>query len=98
MNEDDVQSSRCAFDAACSYCQGRVARQMGFGAKFIELPVVKTAKRRRQATQHPDQRELRGDDVDDKAEPRLLGELEAIFGFPLHLRKRLAREKQPRVK
>jgi hypothetical protein len=82
---------------ARSYCQGRVAGQMGFGAKFIELPVVKAAERRRQATEHPDQREPRGDDVDDKAEPHLPGVREAVFGFALHLVQRLAGEEQVRV-
>jgi hypothetical protein len=46
---------------------------------------------------NPDQRDLRGDEVDDKAEPRLLGEGEALFGFALHFRQRLAGEEQVRV-
>ncbi len=64
---------------------------------LIELPVVKATKFRRQAAEHPNQRELRGDDVNDKAEPRLLGEREAVFGFALHLRQRLAGEEKVRV-
>ena len=68
-----------------------------FDMKLIELPVVKATECRRQAAQHPNERELRGDDVNDKAEPRLLGEREAMFGFCLHLRQRLAGEEQVRV-
>src|SRR5262245_42254559 len=82
---------------ARSYCQGRVAGQMGFGAKFIELPVVKAAERRRQAAKHPDQRELCGDEVNDKTEPHFPGVRKAVFGFALHLVQRLAGEEQVRV-
>ena len=63
----------------------------------LNCPVVKATEFRRQAAQHPNQRELRGDDVNDKAEPRLLGEREAVFGFGLHLRQRLAGEEKVRV-
>ena len=68
-----------------------------FDLKLIELPVVQAAESRRQAAQHPNQRELRGDEVNDKAEPRLLGERQAPFGFRLHVRQRLAGEEQVRV-
>ncbi len=64
---------------------------------LIELPVVQATECRRQAAQHPNQRELRGDEVNDKAEPRLLGEREALYGFPLQFRQRLAGEEQVRV-
>ncbi|CAB3810393.1 hypothetical protein LMG28614_07268 [Paraburkholderia ultramafica] len=70
--------------------QGRVAGQMVFDAKFIELPVVKATEFQRQAAQHPDQRELRGDEVNDTAESRLFGECEATRCFALHLGQRLA--------
>ena len=70
---------------------------MVFDAKLIELPVVKATEFQRQAAQHPNQRELRSDDVNDKAEPRLLGVREAVFGFALHLVQRLAGEEQVRV-
>jgi hypothetical protein len=68
-----------------------------FGTKLIELPVVKATEFQRQAAECSYQRELRGDGVNDKAEPRLLGEREAMFGFSLHLRKRLASEEKVRV-
>jgi hypothetical protein len=51
----------------------------------------------RQAAQHPNQRELHGDEVNDKTEPRLLGERAAPFNFRLHFRQRLADEEQVRV-
>src|SRR3954453_14185382 len=79
------------------YCQGRVAGQMGFSAKFIELPVVKAAERRRQAAKRPYQRELCGDKVNDETEPHLPGVRQAVFGFALHLAQRLAGEEQVRV-
>ena len=70
---------------------------MLFNAKLIELSAVKAAEFRRQAAEHPNQRELRSDDVNDKAEPRLLGEREAMFNFVLHVGQRLAGEEQGRV-
>ena len=63
----------------------------------MELPVVKATKFECKAAEHPNQCELRGDDFDDKAEPRLFDEREATFGFALHLRQRLAGEEQVRV-
>ena len=77
--------------------QDRVAGQQAFDVKLVELPVVEAAEGGRQAAQHPDQRDLRGDEVDDEAEARLLGEGEAPFGFRLHFRQRLAGEQQVRV-
>lgn len=70
---------------------------MGFDAKLIEVRVVKATEFRRQTAEHPDQRELCCNYVNDKAEPRLLGEREAMFGFSLHLRKQLASEEEVRV-
>jgi hypothetical protein len=70
---------------------------MVFGAKLIEVPVVKATECRRRAAEHPNQRELRCDEVNDKAEPRLLGVPKAVFGFPLYLRQRLAGEEKVRV-
>ena len=43
---------------------------MLFDEKLIELPVVKAAEFRRQAAEHPNQRELRGDEVNDNAMKR----------------------------
>ncbi|CAB3810364.1 hypothetical protein LMG28614_07258 [Paraburkholderia ultramafica] len=77
--------------------QGTVAGQMVFGAKLIELSVVKATEFQRQAAEHPDQRELRGDAVDDKAESRLLSERKALFRFALRLRQRVAGEESVRV-
>ena len=70
---------------------------MVFGEKLVELPVVKATEFQRQTAQRPNQRELRGDDVNDEAEPHLPGEREAMFGFALHRRQRLAGEEQIRV-
>src|ERR1700723_4525381 len=78
----------------CSHRQGRVTGQMLFNAKLIELSAVKAAEFRRQAAEHPNQRELRSDDVNDKAKPRLLGEREAMFNFVLHVGQRIAREER----
>ena len=63
---------------------------MALDLKLIELLIVEAAEFRRQAAQRPNQRELRGDDVNDEAEPRLLGEREAMLGFALAPRQRLA--------
>jgi hypothetical protein len=68
-----------------------------FGVELIELPVVKATEFRRQATEHSNQRELGGDEVNDKAETRLFSERQAMFGFGLHLGQRLAGEEQVRV-
>src|ERR1700723_1002020 len=81
----------------CNHRQGPVTGQMLFNAKLIELSAVKAAEFRRQAAEHPNQRELRSDDVNDKAKPRLLGEREAMFNFVLHVGQRLAGEEQGRV-
>ena len=70
---------------------------MALDPKLIKLLIVKGAKCRRQAAQRPDQPELGGDDVNDKPEPRLLREREAMLGFALHLGKRIARREKVRV-
>jgi len=67
------------------------------GAKLIEMPVVKATELRRQAAERSDQREFRGDEVNDSAEPRLLGESKAVFGFALHLGQRFAGEEKGHV-
>src|SRR5580700_9653675 len=77
--------------------QGPVAGQTEFGANLIELRIVKAAEFRRQAAQHPNQGELHCDVMNDEAEPRLLGEHEAMFGFSLYLEQRLASEEKVRV-
>src|ERR1700730_1234111 len=64
---------------------------------LIKVLIVKTAEGRRQAAQRPDQPELGGDAVNDKPEPRLLCECEAVLGFALYLGKRIARREKVRV-
>src|ERR1700731_5082330 len=64
---------------------------------LIKLLIVKTAEFRRQAAQRSDQPELGGDGVNDKPEPRLLREREAMVGFAFHLGKRIARREKVRV-
>ena len=41
--------------------------------------------------------ELRGDEVNDELEPRLLRKLEAMLGFALHFDERIARREKVRV-
>src|ERR1700692_1816148 len=67
---------------------------MALEPKLIKLPMVKRAEFRRQATKGPDQPELRGDDVNDETKTSLLGKLEAILGFTLHLDERIARRQK----
>src|ERR1700721_198635 len=64
---------------------------------LIKLIIVEGAEFRRQTAQRPDQPELGGDGVNDKPEPRLLCEREAMFGFAFHLAKRIARREKVRV-
>src|ERR1700694_4866977 len=70
---------------------------MALEPRLIELLVVEAAECRRQAAQRPDQPELGGDAVNDKPEPRLLREREAMLGFAFHLGKRIARREKVRV-
>ena len=70
---------------------------MALELKLVEPLIVEGAELRRQATQGPDKPELRGDDVNDETEPRLLCELETILGFTLHLSKRISRRQKVRV-
>jgi len=64
---------------------------------LIKLPVVKGAEFRRQATEGPDKPKLCGDEVNDVTEPGLLGKLEAILGFTLHLNQRISSRQKVRV-
>ena len=70
---------------------------MALDPKLVKLRIVEGAECRRQAPQRPDQPELGGDEVDDKPEPRLLCEREAMLGFALHLGERIARREKVRV-
>src|ERR1700726_3742622 len=64
---------------------------------LIKLIIVEGAECRRQTAQRPDQPELGGDGVNDKPEPRLLREREAMLGFAFRLGKRIARREKVRV-
>src|SRR3979490_2875618 len=70
---------------------------MALEPRLIELLIVEAAEGRRHAAQRPDQPELGGDAVNDKPEPRLLREREAMLGFAFHLGKRIARREKVRV-
>ena len=65
--------------------------------KLIKLPIVKAAEIRRQATEGSDKPELCGNDVNDVTNPGLLRKLEAVLGFMLHLRERIARREKVRI-
>ena len=77
--------------------QRRIGRQVPFEPPLVELPVVERTESRGQAAQHPDQPELRGDDVNDEGEPRRLREPEAVLGFALGVGQRVARRKEVHV-
>src|SRR3984893_13315486 len=77
--------------------QSRVTGQMALEPQLIKLPIGKGTKFLRQATETSDQPELRGNAVDDETEPHLMGKLEAMLGFALHLNERIARREQVRV-
>src|ERR1700737_4476040 len=70
---------------------------MALYLKLIKLVIVEGAEFRRQTAQRLDQPELGGDGVNDKPEPRLLREREAMQGFAFHLGKRIARCEKVRV-
>src|ERR1700731_1441656 len=70
---------------------------MALEPRLIELLIVEGAECRRQAAQRPDQPELGDDAVNDKPEPRLLREREAMLGFAFHLGKRIAGREKVRV-
>src|SRR6202011_2308116 len=70
---------------------------MALYLKLIKLVIVEGAEFRRQTAQRLDQPELGGDGVNDKPEPRLLREREAVQRFAFHLGKRIARREKVRV-
>src|SRR5712675_2931621 len=70
---------------------------MALDPTLIELLIVEGAECRRQAAQRPDQPELGGDAVNDKPEPRLLREREAVLSFAFRLGKRIACREKVRV-
>src|SRR5438094_5644774 len=70
---------------------------MAFEAAFIELLIVKRSECRCQTTKHPDQSELRSNDVNDETEPRLLCKVETLLGFTLRFSQRISRREKVRV-
>ena len=70
---------------------------MALEPKLVEPLIVERTECRRQATEGPDERQLRGDDVNDETEPRLLRKLQAILGFTLHVSERIAGDEKVRV-
>src|SRR3984893_2495599 len=70
---------------------------MALEPRLIKLLIVEGAECRRQAAQRSDQPELGDDAVNDKPEPRLLREREAMLGFAFRLGKRIARREKVRV-
>ena len=69
---------------------------MALEPKLIKLPVVKGSKSRGQATEHPNQRGLRGDDVNDETKPSVLCKLEGILDFTFYIRERVSRRQKVR--
>src|SRR5438445_681187 len=65
--------------------------------KLVKLLLVKATEIRRQAAEHPNDPELRGDGVNGKTEPHLLRKRETTLGFALHLIERIARREKVRV-
>ena len=70
---------------------------MALEPQLIKLHIIKEAKFHGQATERPNERELRGDDVNDETKPSLLRKLEGTLGFTLHLLERLSRRQKVRV-
>src|SRR5258705_7780476 len=70
---------------------------MALEPRLIKLLIVEGAECRRQAAQRPDQPEVGDEAVNDKPDPRLLREREAMLGFAFHLGKRIAGREKVRV-
>jgi hypothetical protein len=69
--------------------QIRVTGETALNPKLVEMLIVKGTEFGRQTTKSPDESELRGDDVNDKTEPRFLCKRETMLGFTLHLNERI---------
>src|ERR1700738_3276778 len=67
---------------------------MVFHPRLIHIPVIEAAEFRGQAAERPNERELRCDDVNDKAEAYLSQKRERILGFTLHVHKLFARREK----
>src|SRR5690348_4959059 len=70
---------------------------MALEPNLLELLIVEAAEVRRQATEGPDKPELRGDDVNDEAEPSLLRKLKAILGLTLRLNEWISHGEKVRI-
>src|SRR5262245_12694946 len=67
---------------------------MTLAPKLVEAFVIEHTEFRRQATQCPDESELRGDAIDDETEPDVRRELETRLRFTLHLGQRVSRREK----
>src|ERR1700730_6357 len=79
---------------ARGHCQRRIAGQMVFHPRLSHISIIEAAEFRGQAAERPNERKLRRDDVDDKAEAYLSLKRERILGLTLHAHKRLARREK----
>jgi hypothetical protein len=59
--------------------------QVPLDLKLIKMFVVKAAKFRGQAAEHPNELKLCGDKVNNQTEPCFLSECETVFGLMLNL-------------
>src|SRR6476660_4884422 len=66
-------------------CQIWICLEVLLEFGLIELRVIERGELAGQASQHPDQTQLAGDQVDDDTEPQLPGKIEPIHSLPLHL-------------
>jgi hypothetical protein len=67
---------------------------MVFHPRLIHIPIIEAAEFWGQAAEHANERKLRRDDVNDKAEAHLSQQRERIFSFTLHLHKLVARREK----
>src|SRR5258708_12295842 len=67
---------------------------MVFHPRLIHIPIVEAPEFRGQAAERPNERKLRRDDVNDKAEAYFPRKRERILGFTLHLRKLFPRREK----
>src|SRR6266852_5949967 len=67
---------------------------MVFHPRLIHIPIIEAAEFRGQAAERPNERKLRRDDVNDKAEAYFPRKRERIRGFTLHLRKLFPRREK----
>src|SRR5260221_14532078 len=67
---------------------------MVFHPRLIHIPMIEAAEFRSQAAERPNERKLRRDDVNDKAEAYLSHKRERLLGFTLHVRKLFARREK----